>query len=71
LVRQLLATALMHWFGDPPHALPAQQYCPVAPHALHAPDSHTLLAPQLVPLARLVPVSVHTAVPVEQSIVPV
>ena len=38
--------------------------------AAHVPLSHTSLVPQVVPLAALVPVSVHTAVPVEQSVVP-
>jgi hypothetical protein len=45
----------------------------VAPavHATQAPALHTRPAPQLAPLARLVPVSVHTGVPVRQSVVPV
>jgi hypothetical protein len=71
LVLQVLAWAEMHASGAPPHVPPAQQYCPAAPHALHVPDSQTLLAPQAVPFARLVPVSVHDGVPLEQSVVPV
>jgi hypothetical protein len=40
-------------------------------HELHEPLSHTALVPHAVPLAVWVPVSVHTATPVEQSVVPV
>ena len=69
--RQVLASAVMHAFGAPPHAPPAQQYWPVAPQAVQVPDSQTLLAPHAVPFARLVPVSVQEAVPLEQSSVPV
>jgi hypothetical protein len=46
------------------HATPAV-------HALHEPLSHTLLAPHVAPLARLVPVSVHVETPVEHDVVPV
>ncbi len=42
-----------------------------AVHALHTPLLHTLLAPQLEPSARSLPVSVHTGMPVVQEIVPV
>lgn len=40
-------------------------------HALHAPLSHTALVPQEVPLAALLPVSVHDGVPIEHDRVPV
>jgi hypothetical protein len=45
----------------------------VAPcvHALHAPPLHTALVPHDVPLAALLPVSVHDGVPIEHARVPV
>jgi hypothetical protein len=41
-----------------------------AVHALHVPLSHTWLEPQVVPFARLLPVSLHTDTPVEHDVVP-
>ena len=43
---------------------------PFCVHAMHAPLSQTSLVPHEVALARLVPVSVHTGVPVVQDVVP-
>ncbi len=40
-------------------------------HVVHAPLSQTMLVPQLVPLSTLLPVSLHTGTPEEQSIEPV
>jgi hypothetical protein len=42
-----------------------------AVHALHAPALHTMFTPHELPSASVVPVSVHVAAPVEQSVVPV
>ena len=40
-------------------------------HDTQTPALHTRLVPHIVPFAAFVPVSVHTAVPVEQLVVPV
>jgi hypothetical protein len=50
--------------------LAGEQFAP-AVHALHTPPSHTSLVPHVVPLARLLPESLHTAAPVVHDVVPV
>jgi hypothetical protein len=61
-----LAQPVAHTVHEPVgvHTVPAV-------HGLQKPLRHTMLAPHVAPLARCVPVSVHTATPVEQSVVPV
>jgi hypothetical protein len=52
------------------HGFVVGVHCALWVHAPQFPSSQTWLAPQLVPLGTLSPVSLHVCVPVEQSLTP-